>query len=683
MDAPLDDQHIPPIATHDDVDMAPQPLGHFPPASYSPSRSYAGGAYHARPHPSGTTDYRHTTPHVPRRRDPSEEEDIGSSDSSSNSSDYSSDSDASRDELDDDDVPSNPSKSGFGFSAATWASTDPHRFERERPRPRDRPRVIYQDSHYEKKDIHYVMEERHSSRYYPSRHLPPSSFTSRAYAAFPPRRRSVSPFPYRRVSPEPLYKEYREYRDNRHHRQRETALRSHRSSQTSPARVEPIHPTGPRTYVRMLTPTRYRRSLASPISDLERESRWERDHDARDRERKLEREREEREEREREREREKQREIQRAKYQYESRVPPPPPSLSAPLTLRPPPPSRELPLSSSTNMAPPRSNSLSSNAHNAIQYPAADSPPPTNKRSKTSRDVFAPPRVVLPGPGGHKTREEDYDLGEDEVEDNDDDDEYQPVATVSPPPPPPPTPASAPTSRRASSMTTTTTKRPGLLAAPGGSSTSTFALSGGPSAPANNNGTTSTTTTFHVTTPRAISASLAAAQNALSQPGSAAAQAEAEKAEAEKMRIPSFKRGGKTRYQCVYCSKDFSRKNDAYRHMSRKHNDNATEFICVCGRVLSRGDALTRHMRTCRESKEKGGTTQIVLAIAGGTYGSAGAPPPQAKMVSTVPGAAGKRKGGKKRKREASPGAGGIEVEMEGDGEEESIDNDVSMEEED
>ncbi|KAG6860573.1 hypothetical protein C0995_009718 [Termitomyces sp. Mi166 len=742
----------------DDVHMAP-PVPPPPVLQLSSPSFPARGAYLHRSHASGTTrptdyppDYRHTSPLVPRPHDARhapypppaarrshtprtpvspEEEDIGSSDSSSNSSDYSSDSDASRDELDDDDVPSQPPKSGFGFSAATWSSTNPSPnppsappisapYERERVRTRDRPRIIYQDTHYEKKDVHYVMEEHHrSSRYYPPphpHHPPPSTYITREHRTYsgtgvpyPPRRSSISPersfSSHRRpVSPEPLYTEYREYRDNRHHRERERererergrererAPMTSRSSQTSPVRVDPIHPIGPRTFVRKLTPSRYRRPLPSPISDVEHhESRWERDQD---RERKLEREREEREEREREREREKQREIQRAKYQYESRVPPPPASLSAPLTLRPPPPAREqktLMLSRGPRAGAPRSaangtNPLSSNAHTATQFASAQSPPagkPITKRgTKTSRDAFAPPRMVIPGPGGRKAREdEEYDLGEEEM-DEEDDEEYQPLpkgSTATAPPTVAAAAASASTvPRRTNSMNT---KRAGLLA--GGSSTSTFALSGGPSAPANNNGTTSTTTTFHVTTPRAISASLAAAQNASSQSGGVTAQVEAEKAEAEKMRIPSFKRGGKTRYQCVYCTKDFSRKNDAYRHMSRKHNDNATEFICVCGRVLSRGDALTRHMRTCRESKEKGSTGAVVTltSFGGGVHGGT------TKAAASVMGAAGKKKGGKKRKSVsagtgagAGAGAGGMEMDV--DGEEELID-DVSMEEED
>ncbi|KAG6804968.1 hypothetical protein H0H87_005365, partial [Tephrocybe sp. NHM501043] len=106
------------------------------------------------------------------------------------------------------------------------------------------------------------------------------------------------------------------YRERERERERESRIERRekrmitRSSQTSPVRVELVHPTVPRTYLRMLTPSQFRHRLGgasdpelspprdpTPLSDSERE-----------------RLREEREEREREREREKQREIQRAKY---------------------------------------------------------------------------------------------------------------------------------------------------------------------------------------------------------------------------------------------------------------------------------------------------------------------------------------------------------------------------------
>ncbi|KAG6855168.1 hypothetical protein H0H87_007334, partial [Tephrocybe sp. NHM501043] len=177
---------------------------------------------------------------------------------------------------------------------------------------------------------------------------PPASPLDR----YPARRASLSPdraYSYptssshrRPVSPEPLYSEYREYRDNQIHyrereREREREVRDRerdiyreresrierrekrmitRSSQTSPVRVEPVHPTVPRTYLRMLTPSQFRHRLGGgsdpelspphnpmPLSDSERK-----------------RLREECEEHEREREREKQHEIQRVKYQYESRM---------------------------------------------------------------------------------------------------------------------------------------------------------------------------------------------------------------------------------------------------------------------------------------------------------------------------------------------------------------------------
>ncbi|KAG6812563.1 hypothetical protein H0H92_002215 [Tricholoma furcatifolium] len=558
--------------------------------------------------------YRHTSPRYapyPPPKQSMDDDEIGSSDSSSQSDDYRSDTDKSYDQLNDDDA----QKSGFGFSAATWSSSanrgnihDRKRKDRNPPRPHYPPTRTYSSS------------SAHHPIHYPSRRsLSPEPYQPSSSAA-----------QYRRpVSPEPLYREYQEYRDREtrqyrdrkwdrdrdwdrgrdeweRERGRERLLRTSRSSQTSPTRVEPIHPTGPRTYIRMLTPTRYRSGAGSPISD---QSDRDRERQDREHQRLLEREREEIEEREREREREKHREMQRAKYQYESRVPPPPPSLSAPLTLRPPPPHHhhERTLSLSNTRRAVSNGGFASNAH------------------------YAPPRIVLPARGGRARDEDDYDLGEDEVISDED--------RMAPGP---------------SSMRSRYGK-----ARMGGPSTSTFVLSGGGSTPTNNNGMTSTTTTFHITTPRAISASLAAAQHAASHPNSAAA-VEAEKAEAEKMRIPSFKRGGKTRYQCIYCSKDFSRKNDAYRHMSRKHNDNATEFICVCGRVLSRGDALTRHMRTCRESKEKGAT-----ASGGALLARLQKKPPKKMRVGTVV----------------------VTSMVDPEGEDESMagdeqDNDVSMEEE-
>ncbi|KAG6875102.1 hypothetical protein C0992_005192 [Termitomyces sp. T32_za158] len=567
------------------TDRPPQDIPLPAPLRSSPLLPPVRGAYQPHSLPARMHDLRHTPRHHPRHapypppslrpsHTPSlDEEDIGSSDSSSTTSDYSSgDSEGSKDQLEEEEEEEGAEgrSQGFGFSAATWSSTKgahgappPVVHGSEGPR---RARVMYED-------MHYVMEERHSTRYYPAPHQPrPPTFT-RGHAgasAHHARRSSLSPAParsyaYRRpVSPEPLYREYREYR---HHRDRDRLARTSRSSQTSPVRIEPVHGPGPRSFVRALTPSRYRRARASD--------------DDKDK--------------------------HRQKYQYESRVPPPPPSLSAPLTLRP---------------APVARPQLSSNAHKPTR------PPP---------DTLAPPRLVLAAP--------DPDLGEDEVDDDDD----RPAA---------PRPVRT------------------LLSTPGGSSTSTFVLSGGASAPANNNGTTSTTTTFHVTTPRAISASLAAAQNAASQSGVAALQPDSEKVEAEKMRIPSFKRGGKTRYECLYCKKDFSRKNDAYRHMSRKHNDNATEFICVCGRVLSRGDALTRHMRTCRESKEKGTQGQAALALAGGAFAQGAQP--------KVPGGQGRKKAGKKRRGSEMPLPPPGAMDMDVDGEEELLDNDdASMEEED
>ncbi|KAG6864165.1 hypothetical protein C0991_011927, partial [Blastosporella zonata] len=582
------------------------------------------------------------------------------------------------------------------------------------------------------------------------RHPP---YTSRRPSLSPERSYTYpSSASYRRpVSPEPLYKEYREYRENkemRHYREREREREREardrereihrervmerereridremgigrdrdrerdrsrtrsiptmttRSSQTSPVRVESIHTTMPRSFFRVLTPSRQRRRSGggspidldmsprdlSPLSEREREhlreKREERERE-RERDRKIERDREEREEREREREREKQREIQRAKYQYESRVPPPPPSLSAPITLRAPPPppsSRDTKptLNLSRGRAPsnPTANGLSSNAHTlgVNAYPPSASAPNPKAGSKRkargappAQDMFAPPRMVLPGPSSRKRNireEEDYDLGEDEVDESEDEDEYRPMS-----PPPLGSVSSAPVPRRNAK----------------GSAQGTFSL--GPSAPTNNNGATSTTTTFHVTTPRAISASLAAASSAAAHHASSAipgAVVEVEKVDAEKMRIPSFKRGGKTRYQCVYCQKDFSRKNDAYRHMSRKHNDNATEFICVCGRVLSRGDALTRHMRTCRESKEKG-ITAASFGLGGGMGGGMG----NGGSISGMGRVAKKNmKGGKKRRVGSVAGVSVAMAGMDVDGEEEGDegtgpDHDVSMEEED
>ncbi|KAG6907215.1 hypothetical protein DXG01_009871 [Tephrocybe rancida] len=116
-----------------------------------------------------------------------------------------------------------------------------------------------------------------------------------------------------------------------------------------------------------------------------------------------------------------------------------------------------------------------------------------------------------------------------------------------------------------------------VLSAPQLSSQGSFALAGGSSAPANNNRSSSTTNTFHIIITHTISTSLAATSSHVA-PEAPKADADAE---GEIMHITSFKCGSKTQHQCVYCQKDFSRKDDAYRHMSRKHNNNAMEFICV------------------------------------------------------------------------------------------------------
>ncbi|KAG6908176.1 hypothetical protein DXG01_005829 [Tephrocybe rancida] len=56
------------------------------------------------------------------------------------------------------------------------------------------------------------------------------------------------------------------------------------------------------------------------------------------------------------------------------------------------------------------------------------------------------------------------------------------------------------------------------------------------------------------------------------------------------------------RHPCPHCPQSFSRKNDAYRHIARRHEEGEV-FVCVCGRELNRSDALMRHWRSCKFGK--------------------------------------------------------------------------------
>ncbi|KAG6908107.1 hypothetical protein DXG01_006145 [Tephrocybe rancida] len=330
-----------------------------------------------------------------------------------------------------------------------------------------------------------------------------------------------------------------------------------RSVQTDPVVVVPFYPNGPRTYLRMLTPSRYRhnpRSTSRGPSEGERE--WEQ-----------EQEREwEWEKREREHEWERKRETQRAKYRYESRIPPPPPPLSAPLTLRIP------PLASTSKKHNQSLNVRSfSNTHTRKNpYPpttSTDSQRDPQAHGASQRDRYTPPRVMIPARNARRrySRAEEnhgHDDGEDEVHSSENE-EYEEEDTQS----------AGPSNARTSD-TTAKRRRASTL-----------------------------TPTFLISTPASLAraTAAAAAAAAVRLPSTQSSDADAEKA-----RIPTLSRAGKTRYACVACPKDFSRRNDAYRHMRRAHNEgpDQDEFVCVCGKVLSRADALRRHMRSCRQAKE-------------------------------------------------------------------------------
>jgi len=79
------------------------------------------------------------------------------------------------------------------------------------------------------------------------------------------------------------------------------------------------------------------------------------------------------------------------------------------------------------------------------------------------------------------------------------------------------------------------------------------------------------------------------------------------KSNAGRIDIPVEIVNGKRRYVCPHqpsCGSHFSRKNDAYRHLDDRHGVGQQEYVCGCGRKLSRRDALHRHYTTCQWTKE-------------------------------------------------------------------------------
>ncbi|KAG6908178.1 hypothetical protein DXG01_005831 [Tephrocybe rancida] len=336
-----------------------------PPRSYPDARG--ASQYHSRL--STRTESYPSPPYAAHRSRANQDEDIGSSDSSS---DYTSDEDE-LDQLEDEDEKSPPS---FGFSAAKWTSkTKPHqgdaytythpRHERERTRVHQNEKV-YHPSRY---DIHSQPFTSHENRVQSS-----SSITIH----YPPRR------PY--LSPEPSYTENRDFEtrntrevereSHRDDRVREGRVRlreegkhmSTRSSQTSPVRIEPVHPAGPRTFLRVLTPSAHRGRSTSPAPlHHKQEYEW-RDHD-RERFQNTKRKREwEIDEREHERQRLK----QRAKHGHH-RAPPRPPS-------------------------PTPSTSASDTQHASLAKKRIVPSSSSTQHRKPAPQAQAQPRMVLPGP---------------------------------------------------------------------------------------------------------------------------------------------------------------------------------------------------------------------------------------------------------------------------------------------
>ncbi|KAG6916680.1 hypothetical protein DXG01_005853, partial [Tephrocybe rancida] len=197
---------------------------------------------------------------------------------------------------------------------------------------------------------------------------------------------------------------------------------SSRNSQTGPVRVEPMHHLGSRTYLRTLTPSKYRREGEQHGHSL---SPFERDKEHFEIEREREREREECEHEDREEQRKRERRNNGKCRGQNTNTSPGHlhtiPTLSASLTLRAP-----RPLHEHGSWTKPRQNgtSVSSNAYTAgNQYAPSGSAPKSSKLKARGPplpappDAFAPPRMVLPGLSSKTARgkrsirnEEDYGL---------------------------------------------------------------------------------------------------------------------------------------------------------------------------------------------------------------------------------------------------------------------------------
>jgi uncharacterized Zn-finger protein len=79
------------------------------------------------------------------------------------------------------------------------------------------------------------------------------------------------------------------------------------------------------------------------------------------------------------------------------------------------------------------------------------------------------------------------------------------------------------------------------------------------------------------------------------------------KSNAGRVEVPVTVVNGKRRYLCPAeppCDCHFSRKNDAYRHLDDRHGVGLEQYVCGCGRRLSRRDALHRHYTTCQWVKQ-------------------------------------------------------------------------------
>ncbi|KAG5642198.1 hypothetical protein DXG03_003414 [Asterophora parasitica] len=438
-----------------------------------------------------------------------------------------------------------------------------------------------------------------------------------------------------------------------------------RSAQTSPVRVSPVASARPSPCIRQLTPTRYRHSEGDGQHWREEMKQQDRDsHPVEEgREREPERDRDggdKGKERERERGAEQKRKVgsswEKEKKMDIPRVPSPPASLSRPFALREPPPSLTYSMYSSAPLPappskakargrpwnptsplgyayPPASMSASAALSLPVSQPSASSSKPAAKRGRPRRpspSISSAPRVAsrastpVAGPsslsrsvqGDDESDEEDGsdEDEEDQLVDDDDDEDGRPSGSESEK-----DEAYAPY-RRATTSASASFKRPASARQPRAKAqprktqsqakqprprpqvvSRNIPSTSRPNAPVSAPATL--TTTFRITTPHML-----------------ASGTPPDIAMGERPAIPSFKRGGKTRYSCLYCEMDFTRRNDAYRHMMGKHGlilpgvniqggngdgEGAVvpgeRFVCVCGRGLSRADALARHKRTCVE----------------------------------------------------------------------------------